>query len=151
MSAPRNGMGMPFLRKVSQSYQHEGNHMSKDKDSNRFNQFLPLFMALTLLLAGCSNSPATVAAPPVPTSTVEIRLSPTKAPGTDAPTVTPLPTSIAASEAYWPTQGWRTSTPEEQGMDAPTLARMLDVIKEQRIDLHSMLVIRNGYIVSETY
>ena len=53
--------------------------------------------------------------------------------------------------AYWPTQAWRTSTPEEQGMDSAKLANMLDRIEEQHLSLHSLLVIRHGYIVSETY
>ncbi len=125
--------------------------MSKGKDSTRCTRFLTLFIVLTLFLVGCSNSPATVAAPPVPTSTVELRLSPTKAPSTDAPTATPLPTSIAVSEAYWPTQDWRTSTPEEQGMDSQKLAEMLKAVKEKNLNLHSLLIIRNGYLVSETY
>jgi len=110
-----------------------------------------LFLVLTLLLAGCATSPATVAAPPVPTSTAEARLSPTRAPSTDTPTVTAIPTSIAASGTYWPTKGWRTSDPEEQGMDAQKLAEMLKVIQEKKLNLHSLLIIRNGYLVSETY
>ena len=125
--------------------------MSKGKDSTCCTQFLTLIIVLTLLLAGCSNSPATVAAPPVPTSTVELPLAPTKAPSTNAPTVTPLPTSIATSEAYWPTQGWRTSAPEEQGLDAQKLAAMLKAVQEKNLNLHSLLIIRNGYLVSETY
>ncbi len=36
-------------------------------------------------------------------------------------------------------------------MDSKMLAQMLDAIKEQKLALHSLLVIRNGYIVSETY
>jgi hypothetical protein len=30
-----------------------------------------------------------------------------------------------ASSAYWPTEGWRTATPEEQGMHSNILAEML--------------------------
>ena len=48
-------------------------------------------------------------------------------------------------------QGWRTSTPEEQGMDSQKLAAMLAEIKERNMNVHSFLVIRNGYLVSETY
>jgi CubicO group peptidase (beta-lactamase class C family) len=36
-------------------------------------------------------------------------------------------------------------------MDAAKLALMLDSVRQQNVDLHSLLVIRNGYIVSETY
>jgi CubicO group peptidase (beta-lactamase class C family) len=36
-------------------------------------------------------------------------------------------------------------------MDAQKLARMLQAVQDQQLNLHSLLVIRNGYIVSETY
>ena len=36
-------------------------------------------------------------------------------------------------------------------MEAGKLAEMLDAIQEQHLNLHSLLVIRNGYLVSETY
>jgi CubicO group peptidase (beta-lactamase class C family) len=52
---------------------------------------------------------------------------------------------------YWPTEGWRTSTPEEQGMDPQKLEAMLAEIKDRDVNLHSFLIIRNGYLVSETY
>jgi CubicO group peptidase (beta-lactamase class C family) len=52
---------------------------------------------------------------------------------------------------YWPTRGWRTASPAEQGMDAARLEQMLDAVKAQGLNLHSLLVIRNGYIVSENY
>lgn len=55
---------------------------------------------------------------------------------------------------YWPKESWRTSTPEEQGMDSERLYAMFRSI--QRIDkdflnLHSVLIIRNGYLVTEAY
>jgi CubicO group peptidase (beta-lactamase class C family) len=81
---------------------------------------------IALLLAGCSNSPATVAGPPVPAPTAE-------------------------ASAYWPTADWRTSSPEAQGLDSQKLAEMLAAIEQQHLDLHSLLIIRNGYLISETY
>lgn len=56
-----------------------------------------------------------------------------------------------AAPDYWPTDGWRSTTPEEQGMDSETLARMVEHVGEEGLDLHSLLVIRNGYLVSELY
>jgi 7,8-dihydropterin-6-yl-methyl-4-(beta-D-ribofuranosyl)aminobenzene 5'-phosphate synthase len=50
---------------------------------------------------------------------------------------------------YWPTRGWRTSTPEGQGMDSGLLAEMLGVIHEERYDIDSVSVIRNGYLVAD--
>jgi CubicO group peptidase (beta-lactamase class C family) len=55
------------------------------------------------------------------------------------------------SEVPWPTEGWQTSAPEEQGMDSGLLQEMQESIKRQRLNLHSLLVIRNGKIVSENY
>ncbi len=62
-----------------------------------------------------------------------------------------LPGQANASAEYWPTKGWRTSSPEAQGMDGSKLAQMLEDIKQRNLSLHSLLVMRNGYIVSETY
>lgn len=60
-------------------------------------------------------------------------------------------TTPLLAQDYWPSEGWQTSTPEEQGMDSQLLADMLVYIKEHDINIHSVLVIRNGYIVTEAY
>lgn len=52
---------------------------------------------------------------------------------------------------YWPTRNWQNSLPEEQGMDSTQLARMFEYIEENDIHLHSLLIIRNGYLVTEVY
>jgi len=52
---------------------------------------------------------------------------------------------------YWPTKGWRTASPESQGMDSTLLVEMLDTIWEKEIEIHSVLVIRNGFIVLDAY
>ena len=59
--------------------------------------------------------------------------------------------TLSASSELWPTKDWLTSAPAEQGMDPQRLASMLDTVEQQKIGLHSLLVIRHGYIVSETY
>jgi len=48
---------------------------------------------------------------------------------------------------YWPTQGWQTSSPEKQGVDSEKLAEMLERIKSQNINIRSVVVIRNGYVL----
>ncbi len=53
----------------------------------------------------------------------------------------------AQSPEYWPTQAWRTSTPERQGLDSEKLAEMLELIRQHDVDIHSLLIIRNGFIV----
>lgn len=52
---------------------------------------------------------------------------------------------------YWPTEGWQTSTPEEHGIDSELLVKAYDFIKEHELNIHSMLVIRHGYIVADAY
>jgi CubicO group peptidase (beta-lactamase class C family) len=52
---------------------------------------------------------------------------------------------------YWPTKGWRTSTPEEQGFDSAKLAEGLQDIQARQIDIDSLLIIRNGYIVLDAH
>jgi len=51
----------------------------------------------------------------------------------------------------WPTKDWETSPPEQQGIDPELLAKMQAAIRDRQIRLHSLLIIRNGVIVSETY
>lgn len=66
-------------------------------------------------------------------------------------TTMPLNQSVSAASDYWPAADWRTSSPEEQGIDSAKLYRMLAYIKENNIDIHSILIIRHGYLVLESY
>src|ERR1051326_7786504 len=59
---------------------------------------------------------------------------------------TPL---IAAD--YWPAQHWRTATPESQGIDSQGLAAALDQVTNQHLGVHSLLVIRHGHAVLDSY
>ena len=52
---------------------------------------------------------------------------------------------------YWPTDEWLTTTPEEQGLDSNTLNRIDDTITEDDIEVDSVIIIKNGYIVYEKY
>ena len=59
--------------------------------------------------------------------------------------------SLAQSPSadYWPTDEWRTSTPEAQGMDSAKLVEMLNWIKDQGYPIHNLTIIRNGHLVLE--
>ncbi|MCP4543240.1 MAG: serine hydrolase [Chloroflexi bacterium] len=63
--------------------------------------------------------------------------------------LTEQPSHTSASESYWPTQGWRTSTPEEQGVDSEMLDEMFETIQEQGYGIDSVTVIRNGHMVAD--
>ena len=52
---------------------------------------------------------------------------------------------------YWPTKGWKTSSPESQGVDSTFLVHMLETIWEKDFAIDSVLVIRNGYIILDAY
>lgn len=94
--------------------------------SRRFVQCISLFCILNLVLVSCSHPQAT--------------LNPSN-----------NTTQAYASGSYWPTQGWRTSSPEQQGMASEQLDQMLAEIQQKNLNLHSLLIVRNGYLVSETY
>ena len=54
-------------------------------------------------------------------------------------------------QEYWPGERWRTSTPEAQGLSSAELAKAFDFISEKQINIHSMLLVRHGYLVLEAY
>jgi len=52
---------------------------------------------------------------------------------------------------YWPTSGWKISTPEMQGMDSAKLLIAEEFIQNRLPDAFSLLVVKNGYLVFEKY
>ncbi len=49
----------------------------------------------------------------------------------------------------WPTKSWQTSSPEQQGMDSASLARLIEVVGSYKQD--SLTIIRHGRIVADAY
>ncbi|MEO8285227.1 MAG: serine hydrolase [Chloroflexota bacterium] len=96
---------------------------------------LTLALILPGALSGCGGTVQTLAPPATPTPAP---------PATAVPTLTP-------DLAYWPTDSWRTSTPEEQGVNSAQLLRALSHVSDAGINVRSMTVIRNGYVVLEAY
>jgi CubicO group peptidase (beta-lactamase class C family) len=56
-------------------------------------------------------------------------------------------TACAAENS--PTDGWRTATPESQGLDSAVLADLLDHVRRRSLPIHSLLLIRHGQLVLE--
>lgn len=56
-----------------------------------------------------------------------------------------------AAPDYWPTSGWHTSTPEQQGVDSTELTAALTSIKQTGLNINSVTVVRHGYIVLDAY
>ena len=52
---------------------------------------------------------------------------------------------------YWPTDDWRLSAPELQGMSSAVLQELHAFTRSHNLPLDSYLVIRHGYIVYEDY
>src|SRR6516225_7839446 len=52
-------------------------------------------------------------------------------------------------EVPWPTKSWPVSSPEEQGMDSASLARLIETIGTYKQD--SFMIVRHGRIVAEAY
>ncbi len=60
-------------------------------------------------------------------------------------------TPLSASQDYWPTKKWRSSTPEEQGMDSQILIQLMKRIQQQKYKIDSITIVRNGYMVTDAF
>jgi CubicO group peptidase (beta-lactamase class C family) len=57
-----------------------------------------------------------------------------------------------ARAQYWPSWDiWREASPEAQGMDSNKIEEMYNFIEANEINIQSVLIIRNGYIINEEY
>ena len=56
-----------------------------------------------------------------------------------------------ACAEYWPDEKWRIATPESQGMSSDVLSAMLESVWENDHKIDSIIVIRNGYVILESY
>jgi CubicO group peptidase (beta-lactamase class C family) len=61
-----------------------------------------------------------------------------------------LSACLAQAAAYYPGEQWRTATPESQGLDSRGLAGAISQIREKQWGIHSLLVIRHGFVVADT-
>ena len=99
------------------------------------------------LIAGCAQPAPLPTQPPTTTPTSTPVPVPTWT-STPTATSTPQPTPTPTPIPFWDT---RTSTPEEQGIDSALLVAVFDYIDQQNLAVHSVLVIRNGYLAMEAY
>jgi CubicO group peptidase (beta-lactamase class C family) len=61
------------------------------------------------------------------------------------------PAPSALQPDYWPAAEWRQTAPEEQGIDSARLADALLTMREQGVNIHSLLVIRHGSVLVDAY
>jgi len=59
----------------------------------------------------------------------------------------------ASGQEVWPTKEWPRSTPSEQKLNKKILDQLVNQIREGKEfpDLHSLLIVRNRYLVVEEY
>jgi CubicO group peptidase (beta-lactamase class C family) len=88
-----------------------------------------LVAGLGCVLAACTTSPER----PPATATSQASAAPTQ------------------QRDYWPTAGWRTAAPAEQGMDPAVLDDLDTVVPASYPQVRSLLVVRHGYLVVERY
>jgi len=55
------------------------------------------------------------------------------------------------SSPHFPIENWSISSPEKQGIDSEQLIKIFDHVKENDINIHSLILIRNGYLALEAY
>jgi CubicO group peptidase (beta-lactamase class C family) len=60
-------------------------------------------------------------------------------------------TDHSPTRDYWPTTGWRSAAPEDQGVDSSLLAEAQTYLAERVPHMNSFLVVRGGYLVWEHY
>jgi CubicO group peptidase (beta-lactamase class C family) len=65
------------------------------------------------------------------------------------------PTSQASTGSthrdYWPTAGWRTAAPGDQGMDPAVVGELDTKVSGTYPQVRSLLIVRHGYLVYERY
>jgi CubicO group peptidase (beta-lactamase class C family) len=49
----------------------------------------------------------------------------------------------------WPTRGWSLATPESQGVSSTELARVIQVLREHKVPVHDIVIVRHGYLLLE--
>lgn len=57
----------------------------------------------------------------------------------------------APTTPQWPTTAWPVSSPETQGMSSEDLADALEFAKANDVNVHSITVVRNGFVVLDAY
>jgi len=56
-------------------------------------------------------------------------------------------------DIFWPPNSseWTEVAPEEQGLDSGKISEMFEFIEENSYDIHSVIIVRNGYLLTEEY
>ncbi|MHA2008863.1 MAG: serine hydrolase domain-containing protein [Promethearchaeota archaeon] len=57
------------------------------------------------------------------------------------------------NKIFWPSNSseWTEVAPEEQGLDSDKISEMYEFIEKNSYDIHSVIIVRNGYLITEEY
>jgi CubicO group peptidase (beta-lactamase class C family) len=66
-------------------------------------------------------------------------------------TATSKGTAGPTQRDYWPTAGWRTAAPKDQGMDPAVVGELDTKVAGSYPQVRSLLIVRHGYLVYEHY
>ncbi len=67
------------------------------------------------------------------------------------PTQETSPPAATVARDYWPTDGWRTASPTDHGIDPAGLATVEEHVAVAYPQVRSILIVRHGYLVYEHY
>jgi hypothetical protein len=61
--------------------------------------------------------------------------------------------NLSTQDIFWPgnSSEWMEVAPESQGLNSSKIAEMFEFIKDNRHDIHSIIVVRNGYLLVYEY
>ena len=61
--------------------------------------------------------------------------------------------NLSAQDTYWPSNAskWSEVAPETQGLDSDKISEMFDFIETASINIHSIIIVRNGYLLTYEY
>ena len=61
--------------------------------------------------------------------------------------------NLSTQDIFWPgnSSEWTEVAPESQGLDSDKVADMFEFIEDNSLDIHSVIIVRNGYLLTEEY
>ncbi|MHA2037370.1 MAG: serine hydrolase domain-containing protein, partial [Promethearchaeota archaeon] len=61
--------------------------------------------------------------------------------------------TLSTQDTYWPgnSSEWTEVAPETQGLNSSKIAEMFEFIEDNSYDVHSVIITRNGYLLTEEY
>jgi hypothetical protein len=61
--------------------------------------------------------------------------------------------NLSTQDMFWPgnSSEWTEVAPEEQGLNSSKIEEMFDFINSSKMNIHSIIIVRNGYLLLEEY